>query len=112
MTKLQSSLAKEETWVDGTTEKLTALPTATSAYELDVSTSTLISIINTKFNENFMHETQKPNKKTPNKQTLLHTTKKYSSKNPNHQQILYIDSSLCIIIFNVHIPSLSYRLRL
>lgn len=38
MTKLQNSLAAEETWVDGTTEKLTALPTATSALELDVST--------------------------------------------------------------------------
>lgn len=38
MTKLQTSLSKEETWVDGATEKLTALPTATSALELDVST--------------------------------------------------------------------------
>lgn len=38
MTKLQSSLAAEETWVDGTTEKLSALPTATSALELDVCT--------------------------------------------------------------------------
>lgn len=38
MTKLQTSLASEETWVDGATEKLTALPTATSALELDVST--------------------------------------------------------------------------
>lgn len=38
MTKLQTSLATEETWVDGATEKLTALPTATSAFELDVST--------------------------------------------------------------------------
>lgn len=37
MTKLQTSLANEETWVDGATEKLTALPTATSALELDVS---------------------------------------------------------------------------
>lgn len=37
MTKLQTSLSKEETWVDGATEKLTALPTATSALELDVS---------------------------------------------------------------------------
>lgn len=39
MTKLQTSLAHEETWVDGATEKLTALPTATSAFELDVSTN-------------------------------------------------------------------------
>lgn len=39
MTKLQTSLANEETWVDGATEKLTALPTATSALELDVSTT-------------------------------------------------------------------------
>lgn len=38
MTKLQTSLANEETWVDGATEKLSALPTATSALELDVST--------------------------------------------------------------------------
>lgn len=37
LTKLQTSLPKEESWVDGTTEKLTALPTATSALELDVS---------------------------------------------------------------------------
>ncbi|XP_031629933.1 microtubule-actin cross-linking factor 1 isoform X28 [Contarinia nasturtii] len=35
MTKLQTSLAAEETWVDGATEKLSALPTATSALELD-----------------------------------------------------------------------------
>lgn len=39
MTKLQTSLANEETWVDGATEKLSALPTATSALELDVSTN-------------------------------------------------------------------------
>lgn len=38
MTKLQTSLANEETWVDGATEKLSAMPTATSALELDVST--------------------------------------------------------------------------
>lgn len=38
LTKLQTSLAAEETWVDGATEKLSALPTATSALELDVST--------------------------------------------------------------------------
>lgn len=38
MTKLQTSLANEETWVDGATERLSALPTATSAFELDVST--------------------------------------------------------------------------
>lgn len=37
MTQLQSSLVTEETWVDGATEKLSALPTATSAMELDVS---------------------------------------------------------------------------
>ncbi|XP_055317105.1 dystonin isoform X42 [Sitodiplosis mosellana] len=35
LTKLQTSLAAEETWVDGATEKLSALPTATSALELD-----------------------------------------------------------------------------
>lgn len=34
---LQSSIQIEESWVDGQTEKLSALPTATSAYELDVS---------------------------------------------------------------------------
>ncbi|XP_054090015.1 dystonin isoform X13 [Zeugodacus cucurbitae] len=32
---LQSSIQVEESWVDGQTEKLSALPTATSAYELD-----------------------------------------------------------------------------
>lgn len=37
MTKLQTSLVAEETWVDGATEKLSVLPTATSALELDVS---------------------------------------------------------------------------
>lgn len=37
MTKLQTSLVTEETWVDGAAEKLSALPTATSALELDVS---------------------------------------------------------------------------
>lgn len=37
MTKLQTSLVAEETWVDGAAEKLASLPTATSAYELDVS---------------------------------------------------------------------------
>lgn len=37
MTKLKTSLPIEETWVDGATEKLSALPTATSALELDVS---------------------------------------------------------------------------
>lgn len=37
MTKLQTSLVTEETWVDGAAEKLSALPTATSAMELDVS---------------------------------------------------------------------------
>lgn len=37
MTKLQTSLPMEETWVDGATERLAALPTATSALELDVS---------------------------------------------------------------------------
>lgn len=39
MTKLQTSLVAEETWVDGAAEKLSALPTATSALELDVSTA-------------------------------------------------------------------------
>lgn len=39
MTKLQTSLVAEETWVDGAAEKLASLPTATSAYELDVSIS-------------------------------------------------------------------------
>lgn len=39
MTKLQTSLVAEETWVDGAAEKLSALPTATSALELDVSIS-------------------------------------------------------------------------
>lgn len=38
MTKLQTSLVAEETWVDGAAEKLSAaLPNATSALELDVS---------------------------------------------------------------------------
>uniref|UniRef100_A0A6P4F2G1 Dystonin isoform X34 n=1 Tax=Drosophila rhopaloa TaxID=1041015 RepID=A0A6P4F2G1_DRORH len=32
---LQSSVQVEESWVDGTTERLSAMPTATSAYELD-----------------------------------------------------------------------------
>lgn len=41
MTKLQSSLVTEETWVDGATEKLSAMPTATSALELDVSTESI-----------------------------------------------------------------------
>lgn len=40
MTKLQTSLVAEETWVDGATEKLSVLPTATSALELDVSNPT------------------------------------------------------------------------
>lgn len=35
---LQSSIQVEESWIDGQTEKLSELPTATSAYELDVST--------------------------------------------------------------------------
>lgn len=39
MTKLQTSLVAEESWVDGAAEKLASLPTATSAYELDVSIS-------------------------------------------------------------------------
>lgn len=39
MTQLQTSLVAEETWVDGATEKLSMLPTATSALELDVSQS-------------------------------------------------------------------------
>lgn len=37
MKNLQLPLQVEESWVDGTTEKLSAMPTATSAYELDVS---------------------------------------------------------------------------
>lgn len=37
MKNLQSSVQVEESWVDGTTERLSAMPTATSAYELDVS---------------------------------------------------------------------------
>lgn len=37
MKNLQHSLQTEENWVDGTAEKLSALPTATSAHELDVS---------------------------------------------------------------------------
>ncbi|XP_054739782.1 dystonin isoform X16 [Anastrepha obliqua] len=35
MKNLQSSIQAEESWVDGQTEKLSAMPTATSAYELD-----------------------------------------------------------------------------
>ncbi|KQS62679.1 uncharacterized protein Dere_GG22462, isoform O [Drosophila erecta] len=35
MKNLQSSVQVEESWVDGTTEGLSAMPTATSAYELD-----------------------------------------------------------------------------
>ncbi|TMW45959.1 hypothetical protein DOY81_008958 [Sarcophaga bullata] len=35
MKNLQLPLQVEESWVDGTTEKLSAMPTATSAYELD-----------------------------------------------------------------------------
>lgn len=42
MTKLQTSLVAEETWVDGAAEKLASLPTATSAYELDVSISLVV----------------------------------------------------------------------
>lgn len=45
MTKLQTSLANEESWIDGATEKLTALPTATSALELDVSTDLPLSTL-------------------------------------------------------------------
>lgn len=37
MKNLQTSLPVEETWVDGTTEILHAMPTATSAREIDVS---------------------------------------------------------------------------
>lgn len=40
MTKLQTSLVAEETWVDGATERISVLPTATSALELDVSQPT------------------------------------------------------------------------
>ncbi|KAL9876546.1 dystonin-like protein short stop isoform 18-T20 [Glossina fuscipes fuscipes] len=35
MKNLHSSIQVEESWVDGTTEKLSAMPAATSAYELD-----------------------------------------------------------------------------
>ncbi|XP_017463645.1 PREDICTED: microtubule-actin cross-linking factor 1 isoform X3 [Rhagoletis zephyria] len=35
MKNLQSSVQVEESWIDGHTEKLSALPTATAAYELD-----------------------------------------------------------------------------
>ncbi|KRJ99254.1 uncharacterized protein Dyak_GE13333, isoform K [Drosophila yakuba] len=35
MKNLQSSVQVEESWVDGTTQGLSAMPTATSAYELD-----------------------------------------------------------------------------
>lgn len=38
MKNLQTSIVVEETWVEKQTEKLQALPTATSARELDVST--------------------------------------------------------------------------
>lgn len=38
MKNLQSSIQVEESWVDGTIESLSAMPTATSTYELDVST--------------------------------------------------------------------------
>lgn len=37
MKNLQTSMQVEESWVDGTAEKLSAMPTATSALELDVS---------------------------------------------------------------------------
>lgn len=37
MKNLQSSLQVEESWVDGATEKLQAMPTATAAHVLDVS---------------------------------------------------------------------------
>lgn len=81
MTKLQSSLAKEETWVDGTTEKLSALPTATSAYELDVSTSCQRSY------SILFCARNTPNQLHTNKNK--HTTEISIEKNPNqkfHQQ--------------------------
>jgi len=37
MKKVQAGIQVEESWIDGTTEKLSSMPTATSAYELDVS---------------------------------------------------------------------------
>lgn len=45
MKNLQSSVQVEESWVDGTTERLSAMPTATSAYELDVSRRRLVLFI-------------------------------------------------------------------
>ncbi|XP_070068854.1 microtubule-actin cross-linking factor 1 isoform X22 [Drosophila takahashii] len=48
MKNLQSSVQVEESWVDGTTERLSAMPTATSAYELDC-----------------IQEAPKPTKQTP-----------------------------------------------
>lgn len=54
MTKLQTSLSKEETWVDGATEKLQSLPTAKSALELDVSTNVVfVKIIFTQIEQIF-----------------------------------------------------------
>lgn len=49
MKNLQSSVQVEESWVDGTTERLSAMPTATSAYELDVSRRRLVLFIDLSF---------------------------------------------------------------
>lgn len=38
----------EETWVDGTTEKLSSMPTATSALELDVSIEIMSTLLSKK----------------------------------------------------------------
>lgn len=45
MNTLRSSVQVEETWVDGKTERLLGMPTATSAFELDVSTMTKMYFI-------------------------------------------------------------------
>lgn len=67
MTKLQTSLVTEETWVDGATEKISVLPTATSALELDVSHSLHITITHTHFSVEY--------------QFLIHTsTKTFTTK--------------------------------
>lgn len=41
---LQAGIQVEETWVDGTTEKLSSMPTAASALELDVSNFPFIRV--------------------------------------------------------------------
>ncbi|XP_054090027.1 microtubule-actin cross-linking factor 1 isoform X29 [Zeugodacus cucurbitae] len=48
---LQSSIQVEESWVDGQTEKLSALPTATSAYELDQAVFEKFNICEESVNE-------------------------------------------------------------